>query len=124
MLSREQVGWQESVFNSAVTLAGDPVLAITNTDTRYGLLIHRVRGSSSANLALKAGLTAAAATALAMPTILAADNFDIPGLYVVVPPGQNVYVDVSADDTPNISIQWSQQRIVREQGTGVLSIGT
>lgn len=109
MLSREQVGWQETHFNAAVT-AGTPVLAIS-CNGQYCINIHRVRGSSTQNIILKSGTSSGTAVAIDMPVITASDIIDIPGLQLSLPQGYNLYVDVASSNTPDINIQFSNTRL-------------
>ena len=107
-------GWTESRFNSAVTVAGDPGLVVAGK-ANYVIKIRRIRGTSDQDLTLKQGTTAAGSVALPTPVIQSQENFDIPGLELTLDEGNSLYVDVAADTTPDINVQYAY---VRSSHTG------
>lgn len=110
-MSRSLLGGTETKFNSAIT-AGTPVLAITNGNTDRILVITRIRGVAGQDLLLKQGTSSGSATQIGN-TIAAQDNFDIPGTEIQLAAGNNLYIDASANDTPDITITWTSETVAK-----------
>lgn len=104
MFFERQYGSKETRFNSAVT-AGTAALAIT-CPAGSRLIIRRVRGACSADITLKQGTSVGGAAAIDTPVIQSGDNFDIPGMLINLTPGNNLYIDVASNATPDIAIHY------------------
>lgn len=100
-----QYGFKEARKNDSIT-AGTAEAVVTCT-AGYRIVVRRIRGSTPYDVTLKQGTTAGTAVALDIPVIQAADNFDMPGLFIQLTAGNNLYMDIATTGTPDINIQYA-----------------
>lgn len=98
-----QYGWLEARNSTSVT-AGAPITLIAAPGDGKCIIVRRIHGNTNAAIFLKSGLSGSQIG----PTIAAQDNFDIPGLRLVLPNNTALAMDSSSGTATNIiSIQYA-----------------
>lgn len=100
-----QYGFKETRKNDSIT-AGTAEEVLT-CPAGHRIVIRRIRGTTPYDVTLKQGTSAGTATALDIPVIQSAENFDMPGLFIQLTPGNHLYMDIATTGTPDINIQWA-----------------